>query len=150
MGSRPGLKLLLREARRPSLSTSTYLRRAPLPLHRRFSTHSPFRNEIDTEAADRPRWQATPRAMIAPVRTRPLPENNDFAVNSDPAVLNDFYVRLLGPGGDKALTEETRWLAVTHKSFDHGRRGFNDRLAYLGEDVPCAPFLASRRTMSLL
>ena len=30
------------------------------------------------------------------------------------------------------LTEETKWLAVTHKSFDHGRRGFNDRLAYLG------------------
>jgi large subunit ribosomal protein L15 len=30
------------------------------------------------------------------------------------------------------LDEEAKWLAVTHKSFDHGRRGFNDRLAYLG------------------
>jgi hypothetical protein len=30
------------------------------------------------------------------------------------------------------LSDEVKWLAVTHKSFDHGRRGFNDRLAYLG------------------
>lgn len=30
------------------------------------------------------------------------------------------------------LTDEVKWLAVTHKSFDHGRRGFNDRLAFLG------------------
>jgi large subunit ribosomal protein L15 len=26
-----------------------------------------------------------------------------------------------------------QWLAITHKSFDHGRRGFNDRLAFLGK-----------------
>jgi len=26
-----------------------------------------------------------------------------------------------------------KWLAVTHKSFDHGRQGFNDRLAFLGK-----------------
>ena len=30
------------------------------------------------------------------------------------------------------LTEEVKWLAVTHKSFDHGKRGYNDRLAFLG------------------
>jgi len=30
------------------------------------------------------------------------------------------------------LSEETKWLAVTHKSFDQGKRGFNDRLSYLG------------------
>lgn len=30
------------------------------------------------------------------------------------------------------LSDEVKWLAVTHKSFDHGRRGFNDRLAYIG------------------
>lgn len=28
-----------------------------------------------------------------------------------------------------------KWLALTHKSFDHGRRGFNDRLAYLGKRI---------------
>ena len=42
------------------------------------------------------------------------------------------YIRLLGRDGHKLLSEETKWLAVTHKSFDHGRRGFNDRLAFLG------------------
>jgi len=26
-----------------------------------------------------------------------------------------------------------QWLAVTHKSFDHARRGFNDRLAFFGK-----------------
>lgn len=30
------------------------------------------------------------------------------------------------------LSEEIKWLAVTHKSFDQGRRGYNDRLALLG------------------
>lgn len=30
------------------------------------------------------------------------------------------------------LSDEVKWLAVTHKSFDQGRRGFNDRLAFLG------------------
>ena len=29
----------------------------------------------------------------------------------------------------------SQWLAVTHKSFDHGRRGFNDRLAFLGKRI---------------
>lgn len=39
---------------------------------------------------------------------------------------------MLGEGGDKILSEEVKWLAVTHKSFDQGRRGFNDRLAFIG------------------
>jgi large subunit ribosomal protein L15 len=52
--------------------------------------------------------------------------------NSDPALLDNFYVRFLGRGGDHMLTEEVKWLAITHKSFDQGRRGFNDRLAILG------------------
>lgn len=29
----------------------------------------------------------------------------------------------------------SQWLAVTHKSHDHGRQGFNDRLAYLGKRI---------------
>jgi large subunit ribosomal protein L15 len=58
-----------------------------------------------------------------------------FHVNSDPELLNQFYIRLLGNGGDKLLSEETKWLAVTHKSFDQGRRGFNDRLAFLGKRI---------------
>jgi large subunit ribosomal protein L15 len=34
-----------------------------------------------------------------------------------------------------------QWLAITHKSFDHGRRGFNDKLAFLGKrivDLQCS------------
>lgn len=67
-----------------------------------------------------------------PVRTRPAPTQPVFEVNDKPEVLNDAYNRILGKGGDKILPEEIKWLAVTHKSFDHGRRGFNDRLAFLG------------------
>jgi large subunit ribosomal protein L15 len=48
------------------------------------------------------------------------------------------YTRLLGREGPTLLSDETKWLAVTHKSFDHGRRGFNDRLSYFGMTV-CTP-----------
>jgi hypothetical protein len=63
------------------------------------------------------------------------PKNKIWVCNSDPHVLDDMYNRLLGPGGSKMLPEELKWLAVTHKSFDHGRRGFNDRLALLGRSA---------------
>ena len=98
-----------------------------------FSTTTSSRApEYDTEAADRPRWQQTPPRMQAPFRIRPAAKGGVFKVNEDPKRLDDAYVRMLGPGGDKVLDDEVKWLAVTHKSFDHGRRGFNDRLAYLG------------------
>jgi large subunit ribosomal protein L15 len=58
--------------------------------------------------------------------------NKIWLVNSNPERLDAMYVRLLGPRGDKVLPEELKWLAVTHKSFDQGRRGFNDRLAMMG------------------
>ena len=70
--------------------------------------------------------------MMAPFRIRPQAKGGVFKVNEDPRRLDDAYIRMLGPGGDKVLNDEVKWLAVTHKSFDHGRRGFNDRLAYLG------------------
>lgn len=84
--------------------------------------------------------------MVAPVRSRPKPVDNDYRVNEDPRRLDQVYVRMLGNGGDKVLSEETKWLAVTHKSFDHGRRGFNDRLAFLGASF----MLPSRIAPSLL
>lgn len=37
--------------------------------------------------------------------------------------------------GHKILTDEVKWLCVTHKSFDQGRRGFNERLAFLGKST---------------
>jgi len=33
------------------------------------------------------------------------------------------------------LTKSEQWQALTHKSFDHGRRPFNDKLAYLGKRI---------------
>jgi large subunit ribosomal protein L15 len=98
-----------------------------------FSTTTPARRpEYETEAAERPRWQQTPARMVAPFRVRPLPQGPAFKVNEDPRKLDEVYMRMLGRDGDTMLTDEVKWLAVTHKSFDHGRRGFNDRLAYLG------------------
>lgn len=63
-------------------------------------------------------------------------KNKVWKVNNDPAKLDNMYNRLLGPGGSKMLPEELKWLAVTHKSFDQGRRGFNDKLALLGTFPP--------------
>ena len=79
-----------------------------------------------------PRWKSTPARYKAPVRSKPPVLNNDFVVNEDPSRLDRAYVRILGRGGETMLTEEVKWLAVTHKSFDHGKRGYNDRLAFLG------------------
>ncbi|MCJ1258591.1 hypothetical protein MMC24_006424 [Lignoscripta atroalba] len=73
--------------------------------------------------------------MVAPFRARPRPLNNQYVVNEDPRKLDQVYTKLLGNGGEKMLTEEVKWLAVTHKSFDHGRRGYNDRLAFLGKRI---------------
>lgn len=70
--------------------------------------------------------------MAMPVRLRRAPQQPAFLVNEDPAALDDVYRKMLGKDGDQILPEELKWLAVTHKSFDHARRGFNDRLAYLG------------------
>lgn len=38
-------------------------------------------------------------------------------------------------GKPQFADQHEQWLALTHKSFDHGRRGFNDRLAYLGKRI---------------
>ena len=80
-----------------------------------------------------PRWRTTPPRMKAPFRSKPPTRKpNDYTVNEDPKLLDQVYVHVLGPNGDQMLTEEVKWLAVTHKSFDHGRRGYNDRLAFFG------------------
>ncbi|KAI9791623.1 MAG: hypothetical protein M1816_003709 [Peltula sp. TS41687] len=86
--------------------------------------------------AERPRWSYTPEAMKAPVRHRPGQDPRfSWKVNEDPILLDRMYNKLLGKGGEKMLTEEVKWLAVTHKSFDQGRRGYNDRLAFMGRRV---------------
>lgn len=60
------------------------------------------------------------------------PARKIWHVNEDPEKVDAVYNRFLGKNGDKMLPDEIKWLAVTHKSFDQGRRGFNTRLAYYG------------------
>ncbi|GAP92963.2 putative RNase iii domain-containing protein [Rosellinia necatrix] len=63
------------------------------------------------------------------------PNPRPWQVNEDPQKLDQALVAFLGRDGDKLLPEELKWLAVTHKSFDQGRRGFNDRLAFFGRQL---------------
>ena len=117
-----------------SKCTCSSATRWSVPLSRRkFTTSSIQNTELNVEREGRPRWQQTPEKMVAPFRARPRPLNNQYVVNEDPRKLDQVYTKLLGNGGEKMLTEEVKWLAVTHKSFDHGRRGYNDRLAFLGK-----------------
>ena len=91
--------------------------------------------------------------MRAPFKSRPKTDNDseDFPCNDDPKKLDEALARLYGPearkigdfgtmgaramGEEDFLSDEVKWLIVTHKSFDHGRRGFNDRLAFLGKNA---------------
>lgn len=118
------------------MCTSTIAPRKQLPAASHpFSTTSVRQVEMDVERAERPRWQATPERMTAPFRSKPRPLHNEFKVNEDPRRLDQVYIKVLGKGGERVLTDEVKWLAVTHKSFDHGRRGYNDRLAFLGRTI---------------
>ncbi|KAI4163620.1 MAG: hypothetical protein LQ342_002654 [Letrouitia transgressa] len=72
--------------------------------------------------------------MVAP-GPRLRNNQNEFSVNENPETLDRVLNKVLGKGGNQMLTEDVKWLAVTHKSFDHGRRGFNDRLAFFGKRI---------------
>ena len=85
-----------------------------------------------SETGEKPRWAYTPKQMMAPFHPRIKDPRKAYTANEDPAVLDQAYERFLGKNGSKVLTDEIKWLAVTHKSFDQGRRGFNDRLAFFG------------------
>lgn len=111
--------------------------RVLLPCVRSYSdksTPEAFQARDQDNQPQYPRWSQTPAAMKAPVQLdfAKRPMNKVWSVNNDPRKLDAMYERLLGPGGSKMLPEEIKWLAVTHKSFDQGRRGFNDRLALMG------------------
>ncbi|TWU70951.1 hypothetical protein ED733_000111 [Metarhizium rileyi] len=120
------------------------------------STPEPFTARTRESPAP-PRWSQTPAGMKAPMQLNFAKsfKNKIWKVNNNPGKLDDMYNRLLGPGGSKMLPEELKWLAVTHKSFDQGRRGFNDKLALMGrltlvmegtkEIVSKSPLPGSRR-----
>ena len=101
-------------------------------LRREVSTATAQLSEMEVDTPSPPRWSYTPPAMKAPVSHRPRSSGGRHEVNKDPRRLDEMYINFLGRGGEAMFSEETKWLAVTHKSFDHGRRGFNDRLAFLG------------------
>lgn len=123
---------------RASLPRGRLSLQALTPCLRTYTTDTTARSfqlesQDDTRGAV-PRWAETPAGLKAPVQLDHAknPHNKVWNVNSDPRKLDAMYERLLGPGGHRMLPEEVKWLAVTHKSFDQGRRGFNDRLALLG------------------
>ncbi|TGJ79378.1 hypothetical protein E0Z10_g9396 [Xylaria hypoxylon] len=101
---------------------------------RTFAT-SPSR--LSESAAEAPRWSYTPEQMKAPFSPHIImdPTRSRWHVNADPKKLDDALRSFFGRDGDRLLPEELKWLAVTHKSFDQGRRGFNDRLAFLGRQI---------------
>ncbi|OAP65726.1 hypothetical protein AYL99_01698 [Fonsecaea erecta] len=107
----------------------------PTRHSRHVSTAAPQLSEMEVDAEKPPRWSQTPSALKAPVRVRPPRIQTPLKINKDQRKLDDFYVKFLGRDGDKMLSEETKWLAVTNKSFDAGRRGFNDRLAFFGKRI---------------
>jgi large subunit ribosomal protein L15 len=84
--------------------------------------------------------------MKAPFPAQAKNPEMDWVCNADPQRLDQFYIKFLGRGGDAVLSDEVKWLAITHKSFDQGRRGFNDRLAFFGE--PPDPFPISQTQVS--
>ncbi|EMC94225.1 hypothetical protein BAUCODRAFT_74525 [Baudoinia panamericana UAMH 10762] len=100
-------------------------------------------------SSDQPRWKQTPPAMRMAFRLRPVPKQPVWKVNDDPELLDEMYDAFVGRVGDAAkgqeglqstsgrdlLPEEIKWLAVTHKSFEHGAQGYNDRLAFLGKRI---------------
>ncbi|KAI0377963.1 ribonuclease-III-like-domain-containing protein [Hypomontagnella monticulosa] len=99
-----------------------------------FSTSATCRSERTGEI---PRWMRTPERMKAPFSPHITkdPARSVWKVNEDPKKLDDALNNVLGRDGERMLPDELKWLAVTHKSFDQGRRGFNDRLAFLGRQI---------------
>ncbi|PBP20170.1 RNase III domain protein [Diplocarpon rosae] len=124
------LQILVRQTRAICECASTNFRTASI---RPFSVSVAKRDEqYETERGERPRWSYTPEKMKAPFSWRIKDPDKQWECNTSPTRLDNFYSKLLGRGGEKVLSEELKWLAITHKSFDQGRRGFNDRLAFLG------------------
>lgn len=115
----------------------------PFASIRQFSASAsrPDDASYETDKGRRPRWSYTPEKMQAPFSAKPKNPEMAWECNNDPAKLDRFYVKFLGRGGESVLSEEIKWLAITHKSFDQGRRGFNDRLAFFGTspESPACP-----------
>lgn len=79
--------------------------------------------------------------MQMPFRLRPMPNQPVWKVNDSVELVDSAYDRFIGQAagrgtkGKDVLPEEIKWQALTHKSFDQGRRPYNDKLAYLGKRI---------------
>lgn len=104
------------------------------PSYRPAASFSTATARLTQDVEQRPRWSYTPERMKAPFSPHITkdPSRSQWKVNKSPEKLDEALKRFLGPEGERMLPDELKWLAVTHKSFDQGRRGFNDRLAFLG------------------
>jgi large subunit ribosomal protein L15 len=141
---RPAMRLASQALRSCTARPNVARPLSVIPSISRAITTTPSRkNEDDTFSSpsqteeELPRWAKTPERMRSPFSPHITknPANSRWIVNSSPAKLDEALVNFLGIGGDRLLPEELKWLAVTHKSFDQGRRGFNDRLAFLGRQL---------------
>lgn len=135
---RASTSIITPTARPPCRRASHDLARYPTALRERNDRLNEPVSDADVDRA-RPRWSYTPEALkrrhdfsLNFIRD---PRRAIFHVNDSPEKLDEFYERFLGRGGSRMLPEELRWLAVTHKSFDYGRRGFNTKLAYFGRQA---------------
>ncbi|CAK1365591.1 hypothetical protein CB0940_09911 [Cercospora beticola] len=115
--------------------------------HFSVSVSNRINDSVPEDPAQLPRWRQTPARLQQPVRLRPRSEHSiSWRVNSDPEKLDAVYDNFLGriggnQRGRELLDEQTKWIATTHKSHEHGHQGFNDRLAYLGKrilDLQCS------------
>lgn len=68
----------------------------------------------------------------APYGTR---ERKPFAVNEDVGLLKSAIENFLGADLGRALPDELKLQAVTHKSFDHGLQPHNEKLAFFGRPI---------------
>ncbi|KAL8932895.1 MAG: hypothetical protein Q9211_006069 [Gyalolechia sp. 1 TL-2023] len=95
------------------------------------STHDKY-DDLATLPSNQPRWKATPIGMVTRgTPNRPVEPENEFVVNEDPEALNRVLIKVLGKYGNLMLSDEAKWLVVTHKSFDHGRKRIVDLQASL-------------------
>lgn len=133
--SRQALRSIGPAAARPACRANHQIARHPTALREKDDPLNEPISEADIEES-RPRWSYTPERLKGihgfSLATPKDPRRSVWSVNEDPAKLEEFYERFLGRNGSKLLPDDLKWLAITHKSFDFGRRGFNTRLAFYG------------------
>nr|POE87326.1 hypothetical protein CFP56_29915 [Quercus suber] len=125
--------------------------------------HQRSRDALPSE--DSPRWMKVPHRMRMPLRLRPEPKGPVWKVNTEQAPVDDMYDKFFAKAGGRThgravLPDEIKvrlfptktlsavafqltahifrapqWLAITHKSFEHGAMGNSDRLAFLGKRI---------------